>query len=191
MANTYASVLAGLSPSVSYAFDEATASGPYLNEGSSGSLQIPGAAVTSDVFPAQQFGMIRGDPIEYGAWSASQGTGIRLVSDNNQAGAPAANGWTTGTWSIIINRTIQGDPDTIATPMSQSFNSTDTSYGNVQCWAIRIDANGRLTFTIDTDETLTGTDYIAWRSDANNVIQLRRPYIITFVQRADGTGFHC
>ena len=191
MANTYASVLAGLAPSVSYAFDEATASGPYLNEGSSGSLQLPGAGVTSDVFPAQQFGLIRNAPIEYGHWSASQATGIRLVSDNNQAGAPAANGWTTGTWSIIINRTIQGDPDTIATPMSQSFNSTDASYGNVESWAIRIDTNGRLSFTIDTDETLTGSNYIAWRSTANNVIQERRPYIITFVQRADGTGFHC
>lgn len=188
MANSYAATLATLAPDVSYAFDEA--SGAFENEGASGAMDLPGSGVTSDVYPYQQFGLIRNAPIEYGFWTASQATGIALVSDVNPTGAPAASGWTTGTWSCIFNRTLQGDPDDEGVPISQAFNDNDTSFSDTEGWAMRVDTNGKLWFTIGTNTSVGTVDHIYWVS-TDNVITERASYIVTVVQRADGTGFHC
>ena len=183
--NEIDTVLAATNPFLDYLADEA--SGQFVSIGSSPlAIEIDPLFGNTQIW-RQAPGVIRTTPIQYAfnhpPTQQAQGYSNPTLSDAN---LPDAAGFTTGAFNAFILRFgEQGDEWQV---MTLSYNTGNTSIGNGNAVGFRIDVNGRLYFLLGANISGSVGGSGIRIETGDGVIQTGTPYMISAVQRADGTG---
>ena len=184
--NEIDATIAGTNPFLDYLADEA--SGQYISNGSSPlAIEIDPQFGNTDIW-RQAPGVIRTTPIQYSFMAAT--TQITSGWSNPTAGdanLPAIAGYTTGAFNCFIIHFGIGK-DLQWAPMSLSWNTGNTVVGRGQAVSLEVNENGRLFFLIGTNPTGSVGGSGIRIETGDGVIQRGTPYMISAVQRADGTG---
>ena len=183
--NSAVNTLLALSPYMAY--DASELVDPFVSLGSADVDMEEDPQFGSSVSWRRAPGIIRGSPATYSFMAANtQTTQIWSPSNATDANLPASTGWATGAFNCFILRFGQGKGDEWV-PMATMHRSS-VSVGQSGHSGFRVNENGRLYFLIGTGETgSVGNNGIRIET-GDGVIDDGTPYMISAVQRGDGTG---